>query len=124
MSTADVSTTTPAAEPGMPGATLAFFTDLRAIIVDETQPLGNRLQNVDARICLLTGAPQPVEPYRQPEEIEDERSTLEQILQRKAHYLVDLAAAAGYVLTIERRPRQPLAMGNYDLEVSVWPKRA
>ncbi len=108
----------------MPGATLAFFTDLRAIIVDETQPLGNRLQNVDARICLLTGAPQPVEPYRQPEEIEDERSTLEQILQRKAHYLVDLAAAAGYVLTIERRPRQPLAMGNYDLEVSVWPKRA
>lgn len=124
MSTADVSTTTAAAEPGMPGATLQFFTDLRAIIVDETQPLGNRLQNVDARICLLTGAPQPVKPYRQPDEIEDERSTLEQILRRKANDLVDLAAATGYVLTIECRPRQPLAMGNYDLEVSVWPKRA
>lgn len=40
-----------------------------------------------------------------------------------ARVLVDSARQAGYVLTIEQRPLQPLAMGNYETVVGVRPAR-
>lgn len=38
-----------------------------------------------------------------------------------ARALSELANLAGLVLTIEARPKQPLAMGNYAIEVDVRP---
>lgn len=40
-----------------------------------------------------------------------------------AESVLKVAAELGVVLTIEQRPRQPLAMGNYEHVVSVRPAR-
>ena len=37
--------------------------------------------------------------------------------------VIDVAAAAGFVVTIELRPREPLAMGNYEMISDVRPQR-
>lgn len=39
-----------------------------------------------------------------------------------AEELLDQAEAAGKVVTIELAPHQPLAMGNYEARVNIWPK--
>jgi hypothetical protein len=44
-------------------------------------------------------------------------------IKQLANGLVSLAADMGLVLTIEQRPIQPLAMGNYETVVSVRPAR-
>lgn len=41
------------------------------------------------------------------------------MIERRAKSLVELAHAAGYVLTVEQRPLQPPAMGNYETTVCV-----
>jgi hypothetical protein len=45
------------------------------------------------------------------------------LIHSEAAHLVALAAENGLVLTIEQRPLQPLAMGNYETTVSVRPMR-
>jgi hypothetical protein len=42
---------------------------------------------------------------------------------KRARELLDIADAVGITLTIEQRPRQPLAMGNYEHVVTVRPAR-
>jgi hypothetical protein len=42
-----------------------------------------------------------------------------QSVEELANYLVCVAGVQGLVLTIEQRPRVPLAMGNYETVVSV-----
>lgn len=44
--------------------------------------------------------------------------------ERYAQRLVERAERLGLVLTIEQRPLQPLAMGNYESVVSVRPARS
>lgn len=96
-----------------------FFSGLRAIIVDANKPLGNRLQEVDARIAMVTGAEQPRTPYKEPARYTGEGLTMEQILANQADDLINLADAAGFVITIEQKPKSPLAMGSYDTVASV-----
>lgn len=100
-----------------------FFSELRAIIVDADKPLGNRLQEVDARIALVTGAEQPRTPYKEPARYTGEGLTMEQILTNQAEDLINLADAAGFVVTIEQKPSMPLAMGNYETVANVRPAR-
>lgn len=100
-----------------------FFAGLRAIIVDADKPLGNRLQEVDARIALVTGAEQPRTPYKEPARYTGEGLTMEQILSNQAEDLINLADAAGYVVTIEQKPAMPLAMGNYETVTNIRPAR-
>jgi hypothetical protein len=45
------------------------------------------------------------------------------LVHQVAHSLINLADQAGQVVTIERTPRKPLAMGHADYLVSVRPKR-
>lgn len=52
----------------------------------------------------------------------EEENTQEVIL-RRATALVELARECGFVLTIETQPREPLAMGYYDMVVGVRPAR-
>lgn len=104
-------------------ARIAFFEELRAIIIDADKPLGNRLQEVDARIALVTGAEQPRTPYKEPARYTGEGLTMEQILTNQAEDLINLADAAGFVVTIEQKPSMPLAMGNYETVASVRPAR-
>lgn len=101
----------------------AFFEELRAIIIDADQPLGNRLQRVDARIAQVTGAEQPRTPYKEPPRYTGEGLSIEQILTNKAQDLINLARAAGFVVTIEQMPLKPLAMGNHETVASVRPAR-
>lgn len=49
--------------------------------------------------------------------------TNREVILRRAVALVELARECGMVLTIETKPRQPLMMGFYDMEVSVRPAR-
>lgn len=51
-----------------------------------------------------------------------ERRKKEEIASQ-AQALIIAARAAGYHVAIEPRPLQPLAMRNYQLEVTVWPVR-
>ena len=44
------------------------------------------------------------------------------LVHQVAQSLINLADQAGQVVTIERTPRKPLAMGSTDYLVSVWPK--
>lgn len=44
---------------------------------------------------------------------------MEQILANQADDLINLADAAGFVITIEQKPKSPLAMGSYDTVASV-----
>lgn len=46
-----------------------------------------------------------------------------EIIRRRARALVELAQEWGYVLTIETKPEQPLAMGNHFMAVDVRPAR-
>lgn len=101
----------------------SFFAELRAIIVNADQPLGNRLQQVDARIAQVTGAEQPRTPYKEPARYTGEGLSIEQILANKAEDLINLADAAGFVVTIEQKSISPLAMGNYETVASVRPAR-
>jgi hypothetical protein len=113
-----------AAPAPIPKVDLAFFTELRSIIADTNQPLGNRLQMVDARIALLTGAPQP-DPgiFRQPREIERDSLSLEQLIHRDVLQLTQLAAAAGLVFTVRRDHSRCLSMAGADYVVDVYPLR-
>ena len=43
------------------------------------------------------------------------------VIYMRALSLIDQAAACGLVLTITTKPREPLAMGNYDMDVDVRP---
>lgn len=108
----------------IPGADLQFFTELRAIIADHSQPLGNRLQSLDARIALLSGAPQigPGSPERQALQM-TERRTPQALIADDVKKLTQLADAMGVVFTVDRKPLQPLAMGHAEYAVSVWNKR-
>ena len=45
------------------------------------------------------------------------------IIRRRAHTLVELAQEWGYVVTLETKPEQPLAMGNHFMAVDVRPAR-
>lgn len=45
-------------------------------------------------------------------------------VEHDARRLVERAERLGLVLTIEQRPLQPLAMGNYEAVVSVRPARS
>jgi hypothetical protein len=45
------------------------------------------------------------------------------LVHQEAHSLINLADQAGQVVTIERTPRKPLAMGHADYLVSVRPAR-
>lgn len=51
-----------------------------------------------------------------------ERRKKEEIASQ-AQALIITARAAGYHVAIEPRPLQPLAMRNYELQVTVWPAR-
>jgi hypothetical protein len=44
-------------------------------------------------------------------------------VESEARALIEGAKARGYHVAIEPRPRQPLAMRNYELQVTVWPAR-
>ena len=46
-----------------------------------------------------------------------------EIILGRASALVELAREFGMVLTIETKPRQPLAMGHYDMVVGLRPVR-
>ena len=46
-----------------------------------------------------------------------------EIIRRRAFSLVELCKEWGYVVTIETRPQQPLAMGNSYMAVNVRPAR-
>lgn len=46
-----------------------------------------------------------------------------EIVLHRAAALVEFARECGVVLTIETQPRQPLAMGHYDMVVGVRPAR-
>ena len=46
-----------------------------------------------------------------------------QVILNRASALVELARDLGIVLTIETKPRQPLAMGHYDMVIAVRPAR-
>lgn len=48
-----------------------------------------------------------------------ERKQIEELIARRALALAELAFSEGFVLTIETKPLKPLALGNYDLEISV-----
>lgn len=109
-----------AAEP-IPGATLEFFTALRAVLHDENQPPRNRLQDLDNRISTLSAAPQPERESTAISLLEGERKTPEQVIQEQAEQLVQIAAAVGLEVSIERRALEPLAMRNFESVVSVWP---
>lgn len=51
-------------------------------------------------------------------------STLDQqLIEVQAKHLVLIAQKWGLVLTIETQPRQPLAMGHYEIVVDVRPAR-
>jgi hypothetical protein len=41
----------------------------------------------------------------------------------QARWLIERARALGLNVAIETRPLQPLAMRNYELAVTVWPRR-
>lgn len=45
-------------------------------------------------------------------------------LKASADYVIGKAKQLGYVVRIETRPLQPLAMGNYEMVASVEPRRA
>ncbi|MDP3228476.1 MAG: hypothetical protein Q8N13_10945 [Acidovorax sp.] len=105
----------------VPGATLEWFTDLRKIIHDNSQELRNRLQAIDSRVHLLSGAPCPVRTEQEERE-EVAKQTPQAIIEAKARDLAALADALGLNVTIERRPvpGKPLAMGNGEAVISVW----
>lgn len=44
-------------------------------------------------------------------------------IEHQARALIARAAQVGYHVAIEPRPLQPLAMRNYELQVTVWPIR-
>ena len=46
-------------------------------------------------------------------------NTNQEVIARRALALVELASQMGYVLTIETEALKPLAMGNYDLIITV-----
>lgn len=46
-----------------------------------------------------------------------------EIVLHRAAALVEFARECGVVLTIETQPRQPLAMGHYDMVVGMRPAR-
>lgn len=52
-----------------------------------------------------------------------EEETNRDVIFRRAVALVELARECGLVLTIETTPREPLAMGHYDMVVGVRPAR-
>lgn len=52
-----------------------------------------------------------------------ETQTNQEVILRRATALVELARECGLVLTIDTRPRVPLAMGHYDMVVGVRPAR-
>lgn len=56
-----------------------------------------------------------------PEEISEALRRREIELDAKA--LIDKARRAGFNVAIETRPRTPLAMRNYELQVTIWPTR-
>jgi hypothetical protein len=109
----------------IPGADLQFFTELRTILVDPEQPIGNRLQMVDARIALLSGAPQITagKPDRAPLRDKEKRQPMT-LIAEEAQRLTELASAMGVVFTVERRPLKPLAMGHAEYAIAVWNARA
>lgn len=45
-------------------------------------------------------------------------------IERQAHALVATARAAGFHVEIGPRPLKPLAMGNIELQVTVWARKA
>lgn len=55
--------------------------------------------------------------------LEQQRSPTNETIATAARALVARAERLGMVLTVEQRPRQPLAMGNYETVVSVRPAR-
>lgn len=50
-------------------------------------------------------------------------STGTEIIMTRATALVEFARECGVVLTIETQPRQPLAMGHYDMVICARPAR-
>jgi hypothetical protein len=110
---------------GIPGADLQFFTELRSILVDHDQPIGNRLQMVDARIAMLSGAPQisKVKHDHRPLSERVEKRQPMTLVADEVTRLTELATAMGLVFTVERRPLTPLAMGHAAYAVTVWEAR-
>ena len=47
------------------------------------------------------------------------RKQIEDLIARQALALAELALLEGFVVTIETTPLKPLALGNYDLEITV-----
>ena len=48
-----------------------------------------------------------------------ERKQIEELIARRAQALAELAFSEGFVVTIQTIPLKPLALGNYDLEITV-----
>lgn len=107
------------------GATLAFFADLRGVILDESQAPRNRLQTLDIRISDVSGARPPAAAVaaRQQARRDLALRPLTELLQETAQELLRLAEVCGVVLTIEQRPLFPPAMGHYESVAHVRPAR-
>lgn len=102
-----------------------LLTELRAILFDESHEPRNRLQAIDSRITsYCPAAPAPARSQEPGYSLRDGPvRTFEEIITEHAERLTQMAGVVGLIITIERKPLQPLAMGHAEYVIETRPAR-